>query len=421
MSEAPRGPEIITFGCRLNAFESEVIRGHAACAGLAGAVIVNTCAVTGEAARQARQAIRRAHRDRPDAPIIVTGCAAQLEPDAFAALPGVARVLGNADKLDPASYTAGAAPRRVSDIMAVRETAGHLITGFAGRSRAFVQIQNGCDHRCTFCIIPFARGPSRSVAPGAVVEQVRGLVEQGFAEIVLTGVDIGAYGQEIAGRPALGGLVGEVLRRVPELARLRLSSIDPIEVDEELVALFAHEPRLMPHLHLSLQAGDDVILKRMKRRHLRADAIALCARLRRVRPDMVFGADLIAGFPTETEAMFARTLGVVEACGLTYLHVFPYSVRTGTAAARMPQLPVGVRKERGGRLREAGAAALAGFLATRVGRSAEVLIEKDRLGRTEHFAPLVLDAEGPAPAPGTVVTAMATGVAEGALVGRIAA
>jgi len=404
------GPEIVTLGCRLNAYESEVMRGHAARAGLDDVVIVNTCAVTGEAERQARQAIRRARRRAPDARIVVTGCAAQISPDAFAAMPEVDAVLGNAEKLKPESWALLVAPDaarvRVNDIMAVRETAPHMIGGFEGRARAFVQIQQGCDHRCTFCIIPFGRGPSRSVPMGAVVAEARGLVEAGFAELVLTGVDITDYGRDLPGRPGLGQLVRRLLAQLPGLARLRLSSLDPVEVDDELIALFGSEERLLPYVHLSLQAGDDMILKRMKRRHCRDDALDICARLRARRPDMVFGADLIAGFPTETEAMFENTLSLIDEADLALAHVFPYSPRPGTPAARMPQLPAGLRKERAGRLRQRGAARLRRTLDGRVGSCARVLVEQDRTGRTEHYLPLRLAADAP---PGAVVEARVTG------------
>jgi len=388
-------PQIITFGCRLNAFESEVMRGHARAAGLNDAIIVNTCAVTAEAERQARQAIRKARRHNPGARIIVTGCAAQIAADSFAAMPEVDRVIGNAEKLRAESFADAAGDRvHVDDIMAARglaeETAPHLITGFDDRARAFVQVQNGCDHRCTFCIIPYGRGNSRSVPVGAVVEQARLLVEAGYREIVLTGVDITSYGADLPGRPTLGQLARRLLALVPDLPRLRLSSIDAVEVDADLLDLIATEPRLMPHLHLSLQAGDDMILKRMKRRHTRKDAVDFCSRVRALRPDMVFGADLIAGFPTETEAMFRRTLDIVGDCGLTWLHVFPYSARPGTPAARMPQLPKTVRKERAARLRDAGAAAATRYLASRIGSTARVLVERDGVGRCEHFAPVAV-------------------------------
>ncbi|MBM3517327.1 MAG: tRNA (N(6)-L-threonylcarbamoyladenosine(37)-C(2))-methylthiotransferase MtaB, partial [Alphaproteobacteria bacterium] len=339
-------PEVVTFGCRLNAFESALIAERAAAAGLRDAVIVNTCAVTAEAERQARQAIRRLRRGRPGAQLIVTGCAAELDPARYAAMPEVDRVVGNGAKLLTRSYGGAADPTPlVNDPIAMRETAAHLIAGFAGRSRAFLQVQNGCDHRCTFCTIPFARGPNRSVPVTEVIAAVRDLVAAGFAEVVLTGVDIGDYGRDLPSAPSLGTLAAAILTAVPELPRLRLSSLDPVEVDGTLLDCFAHE-RLMPHLHLSLQAGDDLILKRMKRRHRRADAIAVCAELRRRRPDIVFGADLIAGFPTETEAMFANTLALIAECDLTHVHVFPYSERPGTPAARMPALPLPVRRER---------------------------------------------------------------------------
>ncbi len=410
-------PEIITFGCRLNAFESEVMRGHARAAGLGGAVIVNTCAVTAEAERQARQAIRRARREHPGAEIIVTGCAAQIDPEGYAAMPEVDRVLGNEEKLKRKSYGApGAARVHVNDIAAVRETATHLIQGLEGRTRAFVQVQQGCDHRCTFCIIPYGRGPSRSVPLGDIARQVRLLVENGVAEVVLTGVDITDFGKDLPGRPSLGQMMRRLLAQVPELPRLRLSSVDPLELDDEVLRLLAEEPRLMPHLHLSLQAGDDLVLKRMKRRHLRGDVLALCAEARRRRPDVVFGADIIAGFPTESEAMFQRSLDMVADCGLTYLHVFPYSARAGTPAARMPQVPGPERRERAARLRAAGERALDGFLQSRVGSRAEVLIEKPGFGRSEHYAPVRLD--GPEMATvGRVAACRIAGVEDGALVG----
>jgi threonylcarbamoyladenosine tRNA methylthiotransferase MtaB len=363
------------------------MRGHAAA--LADTVIVNTCAVTAEAERQARQAIRRAHRERPEARIVVTGCAAQIDPARWADLPGVSRVLGNADKLRPEAWAPDAGSA-VSDIMAARETAAHLVTEFAGRSRAFVQVQQGCDHRCTFCIIPFGRGPSRSVPAGAVVAQVRALVEAGYREVVLTGVDLTSYGPDLPGTPSLGQLVRRVLALVPELPRLRLSSLDPEEIDPELWRLIGSEPRLMPHLHLSMQAGADLILKRMKRRHSRAGALAAIARARALRPGIAIGADLIAGFPTETDALFRETLDFVAEAELPYLHVFPYSERPGTPAARMPAVPRPLRRERAARLREAGRAQAARFHADLVGRELAVLTENDGIGRTEHFAPVRL-------------------------------
>ncbi len=386
-AESHKGPEIITFSCRLNAYESEVMRHHARAAGLDSAVIVNTCAVTAEAERQARQAIRRARRKHPAAAIIVTGCAAQINPTAYAAMPEVSRILGNTEKLDPECFKTGDMPRvTVNDIMAARDTASHLISGFDGRARAFVQVQQGCDHRCTFCTIPYGRGPSRSVPVGAVVSQVRELVANGHLEVVLTGVDITDYGKHLPGHPGLGQLARRLLALVPELRRLRLSSLDSVEIDANLLQLIAEEERLMPHLHFSVQAGDDLILKRMKRRHSRADVIELCRRVRQARPDIVFGADLIAGFPTESEEMFQRTLDLVDECELTWLHVFPYSERPGTPAARMPQLPMPVRRERAARLRKAGTAAELGFLESRIGTTANILIEQSGEGRTEHYA-----------------------------------
>jgi threonylcarbamoyladenosine tRNA methylthiotransferase MtaB len=389
-------PVLITLGCRLNTYESEVMRRHAENAGLNDAIIVNTCAVTKEAVRQAAQTIRRLRREKPDARIIVTGCAAQIEPQRFAKMPEVDHVVGNAEKMQPETFqglsTAASERVKVNDIMSVREQALHMIDGFGSRTRAYVQIQNGCDHRCTFCIIPFGRGPSRSVPAGAVVTQVRRLVENGYAEIVLTGVDITSYGRDLPGAPTLGKLVRQVLKHVPELARLRLSSIDQVEVDEELMTALAEEERLMPHLHLSMQSGDDLTLKRMKRRHSRADAIAFCERARRLRPDVVFGADLIAGFPTETDAMFENSRTIVDACGLTYLHVFPFSPRQGTPAARMPQVPGNIVKERAARLRQKGSAVLASYLTSQHGRQVDVLVESDGKGRTPQFAEVAVQS-----------------------------
>jgi threonylcarbamoyladenosine tRNA methylthiotransferase MtaB len=383
--------EIITFGCRLNMFESEVIRHAAATAGLADAVIVNTCAVTAEAERQARQAIRRARRRHPEATIIVTGCAAEIAPERYAALPEVDRVLGNRAKLRPRSYL----PEDAAPVDLV-ETACHLVDGFEGKARAFLQVQRGCDHRCTFCIIPFARGPSRSVPMGLLADQARRLVAAGYREIVLTGVDLTAYGADLPGTPGLGQMVRRLLAAVPELERLRLSSLDPAEIDTELWHLLAEERRLMPHLHLSLQAGDDLILKRMKRRHSRAAAIAVAGRARALRPEVALGADLIAGFPTETEDMFRRSLDLVAECGLAFVHVFPYSPRPATPAARMPQLPDPIVKERAARLRAAGEAALAAELASRVGSETDVLIEQDGRGRAEFYAAVHFAAPGAA-------------------------
>ena len=391
--------EVVTFGCRLNAYESEAIRARAAADGTRDAVVFNTCAVTGEAVRQARQAIRRARRERPDARLIVTGCAAQIDPAAFAAMPEVDLVLGNAGKAAPGAY--GDGPRvRVDDIFQVRETAHHLVDGLKDRARAFVEVQNGCDHRCTFCVIPYGRGNSRSAPAGEVVEQVRRLAAQGYREVVVTGVDITSWGADLPGRPTLGQLVGRILRLAPELARLRLSSIDAAEIDADLMRCLGTEPRLMPHLHLSLQAGDDMILKRMKRRHSRADALRLIGRVRAVRPDTAFGCDLIAGFPTETEAMFENTLSLVDEAGLAFLHVFPFSPRPGTPAARMPQLDRAVVRARAERLRAAGEAALARHLQRQVGRTVRALVERPGLARAEDFTEVAF--EGPAP-PGAVV------------------
>jgi threonylcarbamoyladenosine tRNA methylthiotransferase MtaB len=382
--------DVVTFGCRLNTYESEAIR--RAAQGGNDAVIVNTCAVTAEAVRQARQSIRRIKRERPNARIVVTGCAAQTMPETFAAMVEVERVVGNEEKFDPRSWAAGDRIA-VGDIMAATEARLHKVDGLDGRARAFVQVQNGCDHRCTFCIIPFGRGNSRSVPADAVVPQVRRLTENGYREVVLTGVDITGYH---ADGVRLGALVKRILREVPELARLRLSSIDSIEADNDLINALADEPRLMPHLHLSLQAGDDLILKRMKRRHSRGDAIAFCDTVRRLRPDVAFGADIIAGFPTESEAMFARSLDLVDACGLTQLHVFPFSPRPGTPAARMPQLDRGLIKERARRLREKGEAALRAHLVREIGARRRVLAESPALGRTEQFLPVRL-AQAAAP------------------------
>jgi len=399
--------DIVTFGCRLNTHESEVMRRQAQAAGIDEAVVVvNTCAVTAEAVRQARQSIRRLRREQPDRRIIVTGCAAQTETKTFLAMPEVDRVLGNTEKLDPRIWeatsaafahapdfgVAGEERAVVNDIMAARETALHLIEGIEGRARATVQIQNGCDHRCTFCIIPFGRGNSRSVPMGEVVAQVRRLAGNGYHEIVLTGVDITSYGSNLPGTPKLGTLVKQILKHVPELERLRLSSIDSVEADSDLIDALANEPRLMPHLHLSLQAGDDLVLKRMKRRHSRVDAIAFCEQMRRLRPDIVFGADIIAGFPTEDETMFKRSLDLVDECGLTYLHVFPFSPRPGTPAARMPQTDRAVVKQRAARLREKGETVLAGFLQNQIGRKLRVLTESSAIGRSEQFTSVRLAA-----------------------------
>ena len=412
--------QTLTFGCRLNAFEAEVMKTEAQKAGLDNAVIVNTCAVTAEAVRQAKQAVRKARRDNPEARIIVTGCAAQTEARSFGDMPEVDLVIGNADKLEAKSY----APMvfgtplndkvQVNDIMSVRETAGHLIEGMDGRARAFVQVQNGCDHRCTFCIIPFGRGPSRSVPMGLVVDQCKKLVANGYKEVVLTGVDITSYGGDLPGTPTLGKLAQAILRHVPDLPRLRISSIDSIEADEALYDVVAGDRRLMPHLHLSLQSGDDMILKRMKRRHSRADALAIVEKLRSLRPDMVFGADIIAGFPTEDDAMFANTLAIVAEAGLTYLHVFPYSPRPGTPAARMPQVSKAVARERAALLRAAGDRQWAALAAARVGQIEHVLVEREGLGRTEQFMPVAV----PGTQPGDLLAVRITGTTPEGLVGE---
>ena len=412
--------EVVTFGCRLNAFESEVIAREAESAGLTETIVINSCAVTNEAVAQARQSIRRLKRERPQARIVVTGCAAQIEPEMFARMSEVDRVVGNDEKMREEAWRAARTALTleakfgvtssekiaVADIMAVREMAPHLVEGFQkGLPRVFVQVQNGCDHRCTFCIIPYGRGNSRSVPMGAVVTQVRALVERGHAEVVLTGVDLTSYGADLPGAPKLGGLIKQILRHVPELKRLRISSIDQVEVDRDLLDVIASDDRLMPHLHLSLQSGDDLILKRMKRRHSRKDAIDFCAQVRRLRPDIALGADIIAGFPTESEAMFERSLGLVEECDLTFLHVFPYSKRPGTPAARMPQVSGEAIRERAKRLRASGEAALQKRFASETGRMREVLIESATQGRTEHFLPVAINGE----VPGTVRRLMVQG------------
>jgi threonylcarbamoyladenosine tRNA methylthiotransferase MtaB len=402
------GVEVVTFGCRLNAFESEVIRHEAEGAGLADTVVINSCAVTNEAVAQARQSIRRLKRERPGARIVVTGCAAQTQSRMFAEMAEVDRVIGNDEKMRGdawrdarAAFDAGFGVEAsekiaVADIMAVKEMAPHLLEGFQKElPRVFVQVQNGCDHRCTFCIIPYGRGNSRSVPMGAAVDQVRALVERGHAEIVLTGVDLTSYGADLPGAPKLGQLTKQILRHVPELRRLRISSIDSIEADRDLLEVIADDARLMPHLHLSLQSGDDLILKRMKRRHSRKDAVDFCNQVRRLRPDIALGADIIAGFPTETEEMFSRSLALVGECDLTFLHVFPYSKRPGTPAARMPQVAGEAIKERAKRLRATGEAALRKRLASEIGATRHVLIESGKQGRTEHFLPVAIGGEPP--------------------------
>ncbi len=409
-------PIFSTLGCRLNAYETEAMKDLAQQAGIGNAVVVNTCAVTAEAVRKARQEIRKLRRDNPQATLIVTGCAAQTEPETFAAMPEVDRVIGNTEKMQPETWAAmgpdfiGETERvQVDDIMSVTETAGHLIDGFGTRARAYVQVQNGCDHRCTFCIIPFGRGNSRSVPAGVVVDQIKRLVQQGYNEIVLTGVDLTSWGADLPAAPRLGDLVLRILKLVPDLPRLRISSIDSIEADDALMQAIATEPRLMPHLHLSLQAGDDMILKRMKRRHLRDDAIRFCEEARRLRPDMTFGADIIAGFPTETEAMFVNSLKLVEECDLTWLHVFPYSPRPGTPAARMPQVNGRAIKDRAARLRAAGTTRVAAHLSAQQGLPHDVLMENPRMGRTAQFTETLFDQDQPV---GHIVPALITG-AEG--------
>ncbi|SEL28714.1 threonylcarbamoyladenosine tRNA methylthiotransferase MtaB [Roseovarius azorensis] len=406
-------PKFTTLGCRLNAYETEAMKELGQQAGLGNAVVINTCAVTAEAVRKARQEIRRLRRENPQARLIVTGCAAQTEPQTFAAMPEVDAVIGNTEKMQPETWGRLAADFigttervLVDDIMSVRETAGHLIDGFGTRSRAYVQVQNGCDHRCTFCIIPYGRGNSRSVPAGVVVDQIRRLVDTGYNEVVLTGVDLTSWGADLPAVPKLGDLVMRILRLVPDLPRLRISSIDSIEADENLMQAIAIEPRLMPHLHLSLQHGDDLILKRMKRRHLRDDAIRFTETARKLRPEMTFGADIIAGFPTETEQHFENSLRLVEECHLTWLHVFPYSPRPGTPAARMPQVNGRAIKSRAARLRAAGAARVAMHLAEQQGRRHRVLTESPRMGRTEQFTEVIFGSDRPE---GQIITATVTG------------
>ncbi len=414
-------PKFTTLGCRLNTYETEAMKELAAQAGLSDAVVVNTCAVTAEAVRKARQEIRRLRRENPGARIIVTGCAAQTEPETFAAMAEVDRVIGNTEKMQPQTWARmspdfiGETERvTVDDIMSVTETAGHLIDGFGTRSRAYVQVQNGCDHRCTFCIIPYGRGNSRSVPAGVVVDQIKRLVDRGYNEVVLTGVDLTSWGADLPGEPRLGDLVMRILKLVPDLPRLRISSIDSIEADDNLMQAIASEPRLMPHLHLSLQHGDDLILKRMKRRHLRDDAIRFCEEARRLRPGITFGADIIAGFPTETDAHFENSLRLVTDCDLTWLHVFPYSRREGTPAAKIPnQVNGAVIKDRAARLRAAGEAQVARHLAAQLGKTHHVLMETPNLGRTEEFT----EVEFATPqAEGQIVTTTITGHGESRLI-----
>ena len=391
-------PKFTTLGCRLNAYESEAMRELATAAGLSNVQVINTCAVTAEAVRKAKKEIRKLARENPNAPIIVTGCAAQTEPETFAAMAEVTRVVGNHEKMQPDTWQSLAPDLIgetekviVNDIMSVTETAGHMIDGFGTRSRAYVQVQNGCDHRCTFCIIPYGRGNSRSVPAGVVVEQIKRLVGRSFNEVVLTGVDLTSWGADLPAAPRFGDLVMRILKLVPDLPRLRISSIDSIEADDNLMQAIATEPRLMPHLHLSLQHGDDLILKRMKRRHLRDDAIRFTEEALKLRPEMTFGADIIAGFPTETEAHFANSLKLVDDCQLTWLHVFPYSAREGTPAARMPAVNGTAIKERAAALRAAGEWRVAMHLATQQGRHHSILMENPHMGRTEQFTEVRFD------------------------------
>jgi len=412
-----RLPRVVSLGCRLNTYEGEVMRAHASNAGLNDAIIVNTCAVTKEAERQGLQTLRRLRRENPNAHIVATGCAVQLDPARYANMPEVNRVLGNEHKMKAESFLPNTNETvRVSDIMTVRETAEHLVEGFDGRARAFVQVQQGCDHRCTFCIIPFARGNNRSVPMGRIAQEVQGLVASGFNEVVITGVDITGYGSDLPGEPSLGNMLARLLKAVPELKRLRLSSLDPAEIDDELFILIAHESRLMPHFHVSAQAGDDMILKRMKRRHDRAGIISFCDKVRSLRPDAVFGADIIAGFPTETDEMFENSLKLVEDAGLTHLHVFPYSIRNGTPAARMPQVDGRLVKERAARLRAKGADAMTVYLNSRIGTTAQVLMEKPDLGHSEHYVPVSFAAPQKL---GEIVTARITGVVNHILAGEV--
>ncbi|GAA6211370.1 tRNA (N(6)-L-threonylcarbamoyladenosine(37)-C(2))-methylthiotransferase MtaB [Hyphomicrobiales bacterium 4NK60-0047b] len=424
MNKNPKSdaPQIVTFGCRLNSYESEVMSEHARNAGLDDAIIINSCAVTNEAVRQARQTVRRLKRENPDAKIIVTGCAAQIDPQMFDKMDEVDFVIGNDEKMKAETFqglaTETSEPCQVNDIMSVTETAGHLISAFGGRARAYVQVQNGCDHRCTFCIIPFGRGNSRSVPAGEVVHQVSHLVDEGYKEIVITGVDITAYGRDLPGEPSLGKLCQQILKHVPDLKRLRISSIDSVEADDALMDVIANDERLMPHLHLSLQAGDNMILKRMKRRHSREDAIAFCSQVRELRPNIVFGADIIAGFPTETDEMFENSLRLVEECGLTFLHVFPFSPRPGTPAALMPQVTKAVIKDRAAQLRALGNERLMSYMETLDGQPVELLMERGQMGRAENFIEVQLD--GPYQ-PGAIIRAKVRRQEDGQLKGEVLA
>lgn len=412
---AANPPIFATLGCRLNAYETEAMKELAAEAGVQDAVVVNTCAVTAEAVRKARQEIRKLRRENPEAKIIVTGCAAQTEPATFSSMDEVDVVIGNTEKMQAETWNAmgpdfiGQTERvQVDDIMSVTETAGHLIDGFGTRSRAYVQVQNGCDHRCTFCIIPYGRGNSRSVPAGVVVDQIKRLVDKGYNEVVLTGVDLTSWGADLPALPRLGDLVMRILKLIPDLARLRISSIDSIEADDALMEAIATEPRLMPHLHLSLQHGDDLILKRMARRHLRDDAIKFCEDAKRLRPDMTFGADIIAGFPTETDVHFKNSLKLVSDCDLTWLHVFPYSKREGTPAAKIPtQVNGAVIKERAARLRAAGDAQVQKHLTAQIDRTHRILMENPQMGRTEQFTEVHFDTPR---VEGSLVTATILGL-----------
>jgi threonylcarbamoyladenosine tRNA methylthiotransferase MtaB len=411
------GPDIITLGCRLNLAESEAMRMLAK--DRDDLVIVNSCAVTAEAVRKTRQQIRKARKSRPDAELVVTGCAAQIEPERFASMPEVDRILGNREKMEAPSFTSNLS--LISDIMSVRETAPHLVTGFADRARAFVEVQNGCDHRCTFCVIPYGRGNSRSVPAGLVVDRIKALVDDGFQEIVLTGVDLTSYGPDLPGNPSLGLLVERILTGLPELARLRLSSIDSIEIDDRLFEIITQEPRFMPHLHLSLQAGDDLILKRMKRRHSRAQSVAIVERIKAKRPEVAIGADIIAGFPTETDAMAANTLRLIDDCAIVFGHIFPYSARKGTPAAKMPQVPVPVRKARAAALRNAATASCNGWLASLIGSEQKVLLERENgTGHAENFAPVRIQSELPPASDdkSPLLPVRITGVKNGTLIGE---
>ena len=393
-------PKLSTLGCRLNAYESEAMRELATSSGLSDTVIINTCAVTAEAVRKSKQEVRKLRKENPNAKVIVTGCAAQIDPNSFANMAEVDFVIGNSEKMVKETWSQFSENNdfetekiKVDDIMSVNETAGHLIDGFGSRSRAYVQVQNGCDHRCTFCIIPFGRGNSRSVPAGVIVDQIKRLVDKGFNEVVLTGVDLTSWGADLPNSPKLGDLIMRILKLVPDLSRLRISSIDSIEVDENLMQAIATEKRLMPHLHLSLQHGDDLILKRMKRRHSRNDAIKFCEDARKMRPEITFGADIIAGFPTETDEHFESSVNLIKDCGLTWLHIFPYSPRQGTPAARMPQVNGNQIKRRAAILRDLGTKQIKSHLSSQLGKDHSILMENGYMGRTEQFTEVKFDKE----------------------------